>query len=87
MNLTLTNLENCFKAAKEEGTFYIGVAIKVGNQEVPEIIINTHENFDTKLEYYKSAYNENLTLKTNADIRIVGFSHDDSTDNIICDLF
>lgn len=86
MDLTLTNLENCFKAAKEEGTLFIGIAVKVGNQVVPEVIINSQENFDTKLEYYKSAYNENLTLKANAAVRIVGFTHDDFTDNIICDL-
>jgi MinD superfamily P-loop ATPase len=39
----------------------------------PEIIINRKENFNTKLDYYSKAYNEDLTLKANPNIKIIDY--------------
>ncbi|HHX60341.1 MAG TPA: hypothetical protein GX707_06340 [Epulopiscium sp.] len=39
----------------------------------PEIIINTKENFKAKLNYYTKAYNNDLTLKANSNIKIVKY--------------
>ena len=39
----------------------------------PEIIINPKTNFDAKLAYYKKAYNEDLTLKANPNIKIIRY--------------
>jgi hypothetical protein len=36
----------------------------------PELIINTKENIESKLEYLKKAYNEDLTLKAAPHIKI-----------------
>lgn len=84
--LTLQNLKKCFETAIEEGFLTVGVAVQIGGYEVPEVIINSHENFEKKLEYYLGAYNENLTLKANSDIRIVGFMKGDYVENIFCEL-
>lgn len=86
MELTLTHLENCFKAAKEKGIRFVGVKIEMGGFPSPEIIINEYDNFDKKLEYYKNAYNENLELKAVNTIKIIGFTYGDTFEAIQHDL-
>ena len=71
--LTMTDLENVFKRAIETEEHYIGVRIETRGSEKPEIIINPTENFEVKLEYYKKAYNNDLTLKSFNGIKITGF--------------
>jgi hypothetical protein len=57
--------------ARNEADFMI---IRVeGPTPEPEIIINPRENFDTKLAYYKNAYNEDLTLKAKPEIKISSY--------------
>lgn len=84
--LTLKNLEICFNTAIKENAMFVGVAVVIGEQKTPEIIINKLENFESKLAYYKNAYNEDLTLKANQNIKIVGFSHGDVASTIVSDL-
>ena len=73
--LTMTELENVFKRAIELEENYIGVRIETQGSEKPEIIINPTENFEVKLEYYKKAYNNDLTLKSFNGIKITGFMY------------
>lgn len=40
MNLSMKNLENCFKEAKERGISFVGVKIEMQGFEKPEVIIN-----------------------------------------------
>jgi hypothetical protein len=40
----------------------------------PEMILNGPENFESKLAYYKNAYNEDLTLKNNPAIKITNYN-------------
>ena len=54
--------------------------------EKPEIIINSKENFEEKLEYYRKAYDENLILRSFNGIRIIGFTYGDTFENIEEDL-
>ena len=84
--LTMKNLELCFESAKEQGFSYVGVKIKMEGFEEPEVIINPNANFDNKLEYYKKAYNDDLTLKSFNGIKIIGFSYGDTYDEIEMDL-
>ena len=84
--LTLANLEVCFNTAKEQGYSYVGVKIKMEGFEEAEVIINPIANFDKKLEYYKNAYNDDLTLKSFNGIKIIGFSYGDTYDEIEMDL-
>ena len=84
--MKLSNLENCFKAAKEIGAKYIGISISTRGYAGNEIIINPSENFDKKLEYYKSAYNDDLMLKSYDGRKIVGFTYGDCFETIQKDL-
>lgn len=86
MELTLDNLENCIMSAHDNGDKLIGVKIQMQGFEEPEIIINPKENFISKLEYYKKAYNNDLTLKTFNGIKIIGFTSGNYFDDIEFDL-
>lgn len=74
----LKNLEKCFYEASQTDKKYVGVKIEMQGFPEPEIIINKNENFDGKFEYYKKAYNEDLTLKAFNGIKIIGFTSGDT---------
>ena len=78
MNLTIKNLENCFETAIKMGYLYVAVKIDMQGYNVPEIVINSRENFDAKLDYYRKAYDENLVFKNYPSIRIIGFTMADT---------
>ena len=80
--VNLSKLENCFKAAKETNQKFIGVLIQMQGFEKPELIINENGNFDSKLTYYKKAYNEDLTLKTFNGIKIIGYAFGSSLNDV-----
>ena len=84
--MTIDNLERCFNKAKFMEIKYVGVKIAMEGFTKPEIIINESENFDSKLAYYKKAYNEDLTLKAFNGIRIIGFTFGDNFSEIEEDL-
>lgn len=85
LELTLENLKNCFEAANDYNMNYVGVLVSI-NGNTPECIINPNENFDDKLEYYLTAYNDDLTLKTNNSIAIIGFTYGETFEDIQSDL-
>lgn len=68
---TMTELENIFQKAKKKDAKYVMVKIAMQGFEKPEVIVNPKENIDSKLEYYKKAYKEDLHLKTFDGIQIV----------------
>lgn len=68
---TMTELENIFQKAKKKDANYVMVKIAMQGFEKPEVIVNPKENIDSKLEYYKKAYKEDLHLKTFDGIQIV----------------
>lgn len=82
MGLKMEHLINCFEAAKQQKSKYVAVKIYMEGFEKPEIIINSIENFDKKLEYYKNAYDEDLKLKAVPTIKIIGFTFGDLFENI-----
>lgn len=86
MNLTVNNLENCFEEAKLLGVPYVAVKIEMAGFPQPEIIINRRENIESKLEYYKKTYDENLNHKFEQGIKIVGFTYGDDFGDIQEDL-
>lgn len=51
---------------------YLVTVIQV-EDNTPEIIINPKENFVAKLSWYREAYNDDLTLKSNPNIKIVDY--------------
>lgn len=85
--MNIDNLEKCFYEASQQDKNYIGVKIEMFGFEEEEIIINPNKNFDKKFDYYKNAYNEDLTLKNAPDkIKIVGFTHGNTLKEIEQDL-
>lgn len=78
----IQSLENCFNMATKYKKKYVAVIIKMQGFESPELIINTTKNFKEKLEYYKKAYNEDLTLKSFNGIKIIDFVGTHSIDKI-----
>lgn len=79
---TINELEFCFNNAIKTNSKYIAVLVKTPNSDKPEMIINVNENFNSKLDYYKNAYNKDLTLKTCDGINIVGFTYGSSFSEI-----
>lgn len=73
MNKDLASLEHCFNMSIKYKKKYVAVIIEMQGFENPELIINTTKNFKEKLEYYKKAYNEDLTLKSFNGIKIIDF--------------
>lgn len=87
MNLSIDNLEKCFYEASQKDKKYVGVKIQMYGFDKPEIIINPTDNFDKKFDYYRYAYNTNLTLRNAPDkIKIIGFTYGDSFAEIEKDL-
>lgn len=73
--LRMRNLKKCFEQAKKEKAKFVAVTIYTAGFEKPEIIINEASNFQAKVDYYSSAYNNDLTLKSAPDkIKIIGFT-------------
>ena len=78
-------LKALFINAKVEGARYIGVRIATEGSSEPEIIINPEKNFDSKFEYYMSAYDDDLILisaKGKRDIRITGIAQGNTFEDI-----
>lgn len=86
INLTTENLENCFDEAKKRESKFVGVVIEMGGFPQAEIIINPAANIDSKLEYYKKTYDENLNHKFAPGIKIIGFSYGNSFSDLQEDL-
>jgi len=53
---------------------FIGVIVSLPNQDQPELIINVPESLATKITYYKTAYNPDLTLKANHNVKIISYN-------------
>ncbi|MGL4801950.1 MAG: hypothetical protein ACRC18_06765 [Cetobacterium sp.] len=85
--MRLNNLRECFNGAIENGAKFIGVKVWMFGFEECEVIINPVKNFEKKLEYYQSAYNEDLTLKNApSKIKIIGFTYGGTFDAVEKDL-
>lgn len=82
MNMKI--LEEIFEEAYKVRARYVAVKVEIsmaGNVS-EEIIINQLENIKEKLNYYKNAYNSNLTLKTYNGIKIVDCAYGDEFNDI-----
>lgn len=71
-----------FNKAIENKDKYVAVVV-TNNCKEPEIIINPNSNFEEKLNYYKNAYSEDLTLKTFNKIKIIKYSSGNSIEELI----
>lgn len=82
------DLERAFAIAKALKHEYFAVIVKSAFMPLCEVIINPMYNAEKKLEYYKNSYHqENLKLKADNRISIVGFASGDSYSELECELF
>jgi hypothetical protein len=79
---TMEYLIRIFERAKELNVKYVAVLIEMDGFPKAEIIINQVDNVDTKLDYYKKTYDDELNHKFAKGIRIVGFTFGDSFEEI-----
>lgn len=84
--MNINNLESCFSYAVMVSAKYVAVLVEMDGFAEPEIIINDINNAKDKLEYYKKAYNNDLTHKYSDGIRIIAFTYGDSFKDIEHDL-
>lgn len=80
-----TELEELLKKADESSSSYVAVKIETEGSSRPEIIINPCENIKEKLNYYTTAYDDDLVLnsaKGKKCIRIVGVAQGESFEEI-----
>ena len=74
--LTMQMFEEAFSSAWAKESNYLGVLISInGNLEV---IINHKDNYEQKLEYYKTTYNEILEHKHASGIKIIDFTFEEN---------
>lgn len=71
----MTRKEEFFKMYEEykDYTNFMVVGIEMPDLESHELIVNHKSNFEEKMKYYDSAYDENLIMIRNRDIKIVSF--------------
>lgn len=55
----------------KENKWDLCVAVTVPGQKSPEYIINKRESIDNKVKYYLQAYNDNMELIANPEIKMV----------------
>lgn len=70
MNYTMQDLEEFCKSAKENGRDII-IKLQMPNQKDSEYIMNKCSSINTKLDYYKKTYDNNLVHKNCKNIKII----------------
>ena len=71
----MTRKEDFFKLydkCKDETNFMV-IGIEMPELESNEFIVNHKSNFEEKMKYYDSAYDEELVMTRNRDIKIASF--------------
>lgn len=76
--MKINELEELFKEAIRGNYNYIGIVISLEDYTDDEVVIITRSNMEKKLEFYKERYTENLTMKTNENIKIIDCYYSDN---------
>lgn len=85
--LTKNNLRLAVNGAITNNQTYFGVKIINTSNNQTELIINTVNNMiNGKLDYYLTAYDDNLELNNNPNIKIIGFTYNNLFEDIRKDL-
>ena len=63
---------NLYNKYKDDTNFMV-IGIEMPDLESHELIVNHKSNFEEKMKYYDSVYDENLIMIRNRDIKIVSF--------------
>lgn len=62
-----------FKDRQIDNNKMMMITVRTPDSISDELIINLECNIDKKLEYYNEAYDDNLKLKTNPDVKITQY--------------
>ena len=84
LELTLEGLIRAFGSQWADESKFVGILVDIAG--VKEVIINSRENYEAKLEYYKNAYNDDLSHKHAKGISIIRFTFGNSFAEIQEDL-
>ena len=63
---------NLYNKYKDDTNFMV-IRIEMPELKSHELIVNHKSNFEEKMKYYDSAYDENLIMIRNRDIKIAAF--------------
>ena len=63
---------NLYNKYKDDTNFMV-IGIEMPDLESHELIVNHKSNFEEKMKYYDSTYDEDLIMTRNRDIKIVSF--------------
>lgn len=85
--MSLKVLEKCFAEAKENENLFVALALNSPDYKEPEVTIVPRSNFDDKLKYCKSVFNEELVSKHNDSYSIAGYSCGDDIEDLLHDVF
>ena len=71
----MTRKEDFFELYEKykDDTNFMVIGVEMPSLESHELIVNHKSNFEEKMKYYDSAYDENLIMIKNRDIKIVSF--------------
>jgi hypothetical protein len=72
--MTLKGLRRAINSDWARSSKYAAIAVTIPGEKGTETIINSHKNIKNKMAYWETAYNEDLTSKTNPEVKIVGYS-------------
>lgn len=78
---TLDGLREAFDSIARYDSRFLGVLVKLGEGHY-EVIINGNSKFEENLKYYEKAYNDDLTLKANPEIKILNYIFAESFEEI-----
>lgn len=82
--LDMKMFEEAFESKWAKESNFLGVLVDING--LKEVIINSKENYQTKLEYYKNTYSENLIHKHAPDVKILDFTFEKKYANIEANL-
>ena len=76
----MTRKEDFFNAYEAYGKEckFMAIHISMPSLKIPEAIVNYKSNFEEKLKYYDEAYDDDLVMIRNENIKIVSFGFSDS---------
>lgn len=72
----LEKLIDFLESNKDHENLLIGIIMKLPNQPEPELQVNFSQSLQNKINYFKVAYNPDLTLKANPEVRVLRWGWD-----------
>lgn len=82
MDYSMNDLIDIFNDAKEFKANFVAIRVSMDGFPSEETIINESENVDSKLDYYRKTYDENLNHKYSKGIKITAFTYGDTFEEI-----